>query len=141
MYRTRRFAQPVPERRPSAGRETQLNSCFTFKGSAAILVANKKKQKIRTCEATGGTQVAWLHDQRNTNKLIFCDPKKYVIENCICPVAGFHASHHAIHKRDVAKLDVEYRHRRLLRIVARPPPDTHSASPWHDTFIEWSNNM
>ena len=48
-------------------------------------------------------------------------------------------SRNAIHKRDVAKLDVEYRHRRLLRMLAGRPADTHSASPWHGTLIEWSN--
>lgn len=87
------------------------------------------------------------HKWLGTNKWILCDKKKcpfYIaryIENCISSVAGFHASNHAIHKRDVAKLDVEYRHRRLVRIVAGPPADTHSASRWRDIFIEWNNNI
>ena len=35
------------------------------------------------------------------------------------PVAGFGASHRALHKNDLAKLDVEYR--RLMRLVVGLP--------------------
>ncbi|MCV6576771.1 MAG: hypothetical protein OIF58_13650, partial [Cohaesibacter sp.] len=51
----------------------------------------------------------------------------------------FGASHRAIHKDDLAKLDVEYR--RLLRMVVGPPADTNWASPWHEILHGWNNKV
>ena len=44
------------------------------------------------------------------------------------------ASHQAIHKHDLAKMDVEYR--RMMRMVAGPLADTNGASPWHN-ILQW----
>ena len=57
----------------------------------------------------------------------------------ISPVACFGASHCAIHKNDLAKLDVEFR--RLMRMVVGPPADTHWASPWHKILSEGPTNI
>ena len=60
----------------------------------------------------------------HANKWILCDKGVSVLhrlryfERVISPVACFGASHRAIHKDDLAKLDVEYR--RLLRMVVGP---------------------
>ena len=53
-------------------------------------------------------------------------------EEVISPVACFGASHRAIHKNDLVKLDVEYR--QWMRMVVGPPADTNWASPWHEIF-------
>ena len=58
-------------------------------------------------------------------------------EKVISPVACFGASHRAIHKNDLAKLDVE--NRRLMRMVVGPLADTNSASPWHEILNGWNN--
>ena len=47
--------------------------------------------------------------------------------------------HRAIHKDDLAKLNVEYR--RLLRMVVGPPADTNWASPWHEILHGWNNKV
>ncbi len=100
--------------------------------------------------------MAWLHDQR-------CRIKEHAsgsptsISSCIegiitpiktCPfyirsdiskknTSG--ASHRAIHKDDLAKLDEEYR--RLMRMVVGPPADTNWVSPWHDILHGWNNKV
>ena len=63
----------------------------------------------------------------------------YNFEKVISPVACFGASHRAIHKDDLAKLDVEYR--RLMRMVVGPPTDTNWASPWHEILHGWNNKV
>ena len=60
-------------------------------------------------------------------------------EKVISPVACFGASHRAIHKDALAKLDVEYR--RLMRMVVGPPADTNWASPWHEILPGWNNKV
>ena len=55
------------------------------------------------------------------------------------PVACFGASHRAIHKDDLAKLDVEYR--RLMRMIVGPLADTNWASPWHEILHGWNNKV
>ena len=81
----------------------------------------------------------------HANKWILCDKGVSVLhrlryfEKVISPVACFGASHRAIHKDDLAKLDVEYR--RLLRMVVGPPADTNWASPWHEILHGWNNKV
>ena len=66
------------------------------------------------------------------NKWILCDKGVSVLhrlryfEKVISPVACFGASHRAIHKDDLAKLDVEYR--RLMRMIVGPPAGTSPPS-------------
>ena len=75
--------------------------------------------------------MAWLHDQRcRVKEHASGSPtssssciKSFSFEKVISPVACFGASHRAIHKDDLAKLDVEYR--RLMRMVVGPPADTN----------------
>ena len=65
----------------------------------------------------------------HANRWILCGKGVSVLhrlryfEEVISPIACFGASHHAIHKNDLAKLDVEYR--RLLRMAVGPPADTN----------------
>ena len=79
----------------------------------------------------------------HANTWILCDKgvssshRLPYFEKIISPVACFGASHRAIHKDDLAKLDVEYR--RLMRMVVGPPADTNWASPWHDILHGWNN--
>ena len=81
----------------------------------------------------------------HANKWILCDKGVSVLhrlryfEKVISPVACFGASHRAIHKDDLAKLNVEYR--RLLRMVVGPPADTNWASPWHEILHGWNNKV
>ena len=81
----------------------------------------------------------------HANKWILCDKGVSVLhrlryfEKVISPVACFGASHRAIHKDDLAKLDVEYR--RLLRMVVGPLADTNWASPWHEILHGWNNKV
>ena len=60
-------------------------------------------------------------------------------EEVISPVACFGASHGAIHKNDLVKLDVEYR--QWMRMVVGPPADTNWASPWHEILHGWNNKV
>ena len=79
----------------------------------------------------------------HANKWILCDKGVSVLhrlryfETVISPVAYFGASHPAIHKNDLAKLDVEYR--RLMRMIVGPPADTNLASHWHEILYGWNN--
>ena len=81
----------------------------------------------------------------HANRWILCDKGVSILhrlryfEKVISPVACFGASHRAIHKDDLAKLDVEYR--RLLRMVVGPPADTNWASPWHEILHGWNNKV
>ena len=81
----------------------------------------------------------------HANKWILCDKGVSILhrlryfEKVISPVACFGASHRAIHKDDLAKLDVEYR--RLMRKVVGPPTDTNWASPWHEILHGWNNKV
>ena len=61
---------------------------------------------------------------------ISSDISKKIIPPPVC--SG--ASHQAIHKHDLAKVDVEYR--RMMRMVAGPLADTNGASP-HKGFDNW----
>ena len=78
----------------------------------------------------------------HANKWILCDKGVSVLhrlryfEKVKSPVACLGASHRAIHKDDLAKLDVEYR--RLMRMIVGPPPDTNWASPWHEILRGWN---
>ena len=109
--------------------------------------------------------MAWLHDKRcriktciwmfniifrlhhifHANKWILCDKGVSILhrlryfEKVISPVACFGASHRAIHKDDLAKLDVEYR--RLLRMVVGPPAGTNWASLWHEILHGWNSKL
>ena len=79
----------------------------------------------------------------HANKWILCDKNVSVLhrlryfEKVVSPVACFGASQRAIHKNDLAKLDVEYR--RLMRMVVGPPADANWASPWHEILYGWNN--
>ena len=81
----------------------------------------------------------------HANKWILCDKGVSILhrlryfDKVVSPVACFGASHRAIHKHDLAKLDVEYR--RLMRMVVGPPADTNWASPWHDILHGWNNRV
>ena len=81
----------------------------------------------------------------HANKWILCDKGVSILhrlryfDKVVSPVACFGASHRAIHKDDLAKLDVEYR--RLMRMVVGPPADTNWASPWHDILHGWNNRV
>ena len=81
----------------------------------------------------------------HANKWILCGKGVSILhrlryfEKVISPVACFGASHRAIHKDDLAKLDVEYR--RLMRMVVGPPTDTNWASPWHEILHGWNNKV
>ena len=65
----------------------------------------------------------------HANKWILCNKGVSILhrlryfDEVVSPVACFGASHRAIHKDDLAKLDVEYR--RLMRMVVGPPADTN----------------
>ena len=79
----------------------------------------------------------------HADKWILCDKNVSVLhrlgyfEKVISPVACFGASHRAIQKNDIAKLDVE--NRRLMRMVVGPFADTNWASPWHEILHGWDN--
>ena len=81
----------------------------------------------------------------HADEWILCDKGVSVVhrlryfEKAISPVACFSASHRAIHKDDLAKLDVEYR--RLMRRVVGPPADTNWASPWHEILHGWNKKV
>ena len=81
----------------------------------------------------------------HANKWILCDKGVSVLhrfhyfEKVISPVACFGASHRAIHKDVLAKLDVEYR--RLMRMIVGPPADTNWTSPWHEILDGWNNKV
>jgi len=81
----------------------------------------------------------------HTNKWILCDKGVSVLhriryfEKVISPIACIGASHRAIHKDDLAKLDVEYR--RLMLMVVGPLADTNWASPWHEMLHGWNNKV
>ena len=44
--------------------ECSENSCFNFRGSTAIFLAYEQWNCVTGAETRGGTQMAWLHDQR-----------------------------------------------------------------------------
>ena len=80
----------------------------------------------------------------HANKWILCDKglsisHRLQFDKVVSPVACSGASHRAIHKDDLAKLDVEYR--RLMRMVVGPPADTNWALPWHDILLGWNNRV
>ena len=81
----------------------------------------------------------------HANKWILCDKgvsvlhRRRYFEKVIFPVACPGAAHRAIHKDDLAKLDVEYR--RLMRMIVGPLAHTNWASPWHEILNGWNNKV
>ena len=107
------------------------DQCCRIKEHASLDLQHQLHAASRVCHAN------------SANKLILCDKGVSILhrlryfEKIISPVACFGASHRAIHKDDLAKLDVEYH--RLMRMVVGPPADTNWASPWHDILHGWNN--
>ena len=110
-----------------------------YKGVGVVVSASFRKKKSNKLVSMPTIPVFQFQAESrvfHANKWILCDKGVSILhrlryfEKTISPVACFGASHRAIHKDDLAKLDVEYR--RLLRIVVGPPTDTNWASPWHE---------
>ena len=77
----------------------------------------------------------------HANKWTLCEKGVSVLHKLRLspPVACFGASHRAIHKDDLAKLDAEYRP--LMHTVVGPPARTNWASPWHEILHGWKNKV
>ena len=77
----------------------------------------------------------------HANKWTLCEKGVSVLHKLRLspPVACFGASHRAIHKDDLAKLDAEYRP--LMHTVVGPPARTNWASPWHEILHGWNNKV
>ena len=124
----------------------------THNGSKLRVLQQQEAHKWLGCmiSATGSGNTHQHHLQAarafHADKWILCEKSVSVLhklryfEKVISPVACFGASHRAIHKDALAKLDVESR--RLMRMVVSPPAHTNwASSPWHEILHGWNNKV